>query len=176
MPADPSSASGRNGFSESAVCACCERWTSIPECGTPTRATRRVRTQSVFTTHTPVPAGHDAFPADQLEACTGPVWEEMGIDRKTLFGLGAHPALPGQFHMTVVAMRLSGRVNGVSRRHGQVSRNLWRDLWPNRPWETVPIGHVTNGVHLATWMASPIMALLDEHLGPDWGDRMEEPG
>jgi starch phosphorylase len=57
-----------------------------------------------------------------------------------------------------------------------VSRNLWRDLWPNRPWETVPIGHVTNGVHLATWMASPIMALLDEHLGPDWGDRMEEPG
>jgi starch phosphorylase len=139
-------------------------------------AVRQVRAESVFTTHTPVPAGHDAFPADQLEACTGPVWEEMGIDRKTLFGLGAHPALPGQFHMTVVAMRLSSRMNGVSRRHGQVTRNLWRDLWPNRPWETVPIGHVTNGVHLATWMASPIMALLDEHLGPDWGDRMEEPG
>ncbi len=131
---------------------------------------------SVFTTHTPVPAGHDSFPADQLEACTGPVWDEMGIDRETLFGLGAHPGLPGQFHMTVMAMRLSGRVNGVSRRHGQVSRNLWRELWPRRPWETVPIGHVTNGVHLATWMASPIMALLDEHLGPDWGDRMDEPG
>lgn len=139
-------------------------------------ALRQVRAKSIFTTHTPVPAGHDAFPADQLEACTGPVWQEMGIDRQTLLGLGAHPALPGQFHMTVVAMRLSARVNGVSRRHGQVSRNLWRELWPNRPWETVPIGHVTNGVHLATWMASPIMALLDEHLGPDWGERLEEAG
>jgi starch phosphorylase len=139
-------------------------------------AVREVRAQSVFTTHTPVPAGHDAFTTEQLEACAGPVWEEMGVDRETFFGLGAHPALPGQFHMTVTAMRLSARVNGVSRRHGQVSRNIWRELWPNRHWEAVPIGHVTNGVHLATWMASPIMALLDEHLGPDWGERIEERG
>jgi glycogen phosphorylase len=139
-------------------------------------AIREVRARSVFTTHTPVPAGHDAFNAEQLEACTGPVWDEIGIDRKTLFSLGTQPALPGQFHMTVAAMRLSARVNGVSRCHGQVSRNIWRELWPNRPWEAVPIGHVTNGVHLATWMASPIMALLDEQLGPDWGERLEEPG
>jgi len=139
-------------------------------------AVREVRARSVFTTHTPVPAGHDAFNADQLQACSGPVWEEMGVNRETLFSLGTHPAAPGQFHMTVAAMRLSARVNGVSRRHGQVSRNIWRELWPNRPWETVPIGHVTNGVHLATWMASPIMALLDAHLGPHWGERLEEPG
>ncbi len=139
-------------------------------------AVKRVRAQSVFTTHTPVPAGHDAFTNDQIAACAGPVWDEMGIDRQTLFGLGTHPALPGQFHMTVTAMRLSARVNGVSRRHGQVSRNIWRELWPNRPWEAVPIGHVTNGVHLATWMATPIMAVLDEHLGPNWGERLEEPG
>jgi starch phosphorylase len=139
-------------------------------------AARQVRAQSVFTTHTPVPAGHDAFSVEQLEACTGPIWEQMGIERDRLFGIGAHPALPRQFHMTVTAMRLSSRVNGVSRRHGQVSRNLWRDLWPGRPWETVPVGHVTNGVHLATWMASPIMALLDEHLGPEWGNRLDEPG
>ena len=139
-------------------------------------AVGRVRAQSIFTTHTPVPAGHDAFTIEQLEACAGPVWEEMGIDREAFFGLGTHPGLPGQFHMTVAAMRLSGRVNGVSRRHGQVSRNIWRELWPNRHWEAVPIGHVTNGVHLATWMASPIMALLDQHLGPDWGERLEEPG
>ncbi|HZA91239.1 MAG TPA: alpha-glucan family phosphorylase, partial [Gemmatimonadales bacterium] len=144
--------------------------TSYPE------AVNRVRAQSVFTTHTPVPAGHDAFTNDQLEACAGPVWQEMGVDRETLFGLGTHPALPGQFHMTVTAMRLSARVNGVSRRHGQVSRNIWRELWPNRHWEAVPIGHVTNGVHLATWMATPIMAVLDEHLGPNWGERLEEPG
>jgi starch phosphorylase len=139
-------------------------------------AVRQVRTHGVFTTHTPVPAGHDAFAVEQLEGCTGPVWEEIGIDRDAFFSLGAHPALPGQFHMTATAMRLSGRVNGVSRRHGQVSRNLWRDLWPGRPWETVPIGHVTNGVHLATWMASTIMALLDEHLGEGWGARLDEPG
>ena len=139
-------------------------------------AVRQVRAQSVFTTHTPVPAGHDAFTTEQVAACAGPVWDEMGIDRETFFGLGTHPALPGQFHMTVTAMRLSARVNGVSRRHGQVSRNIWRELWPNRHWEAVPIGHVTNGVHLATWMASRIMALLDEHLGSEWGERLEEPG
>ena len=139
-------------------------------------AVKQVRAQSVFTTHTPVPAGHDAFTNDQIEACAGPLWEQMGVDRETLFGLGTHPALPGQFHMTVTAMRLSARVNGVSRRHGQVSRNIWRELWPNRHWEAVPIGHVTNGVHLATWMATPIMAVLDDHLGPGWGERLEEPG
>ncbi len=138
-------------------------------------AVHEVRGRSVFTTHTPVPAGHDSFSIDQLEGVTGPVWSDIGIDRESFFGLGAHPALPDQFHMTVTAMRLSGHVNGVSRRHGQVSRNIWRELWPARPWETVPIGHVTNGVHLATWMASPIMALLDQHLGPDWGDRLDDP-
>ncbi|HET9465838.1 MAG TPA: alpha-glucan family phosphorylase [Gemmatimonadales bacterium] len=139
-------------------------------------ALSEVRARSVFTTHTPVPAGHDAFTFDQIEACAGPLWEEMKVDRATLLGLGTHPALPEQFHMTVTAMRLSSRVNGVSRRHGQVSRNIWRELWPNRHWEAVPIGHVTNGVHLATWMAAPIMAILDEHLGPNWGERLDEPG
>ena len=138
-------------------------------------AVHQVRAHGVFTTHTPVPAGHDAFSVDQLESVAGPVWTEMGLDRETLLSLGAHPDLPGQFHMTVTAMRLAAGVNAVSRRHGQVSRNIWRDLWPGRPWETVPIGHVTNGVHLATWMASPIMALLDQHLGADWGNRIDDP-
>jgi starch phosphorylase len=148
---------------------CVARGMSYPD------AVREVRARSVFTTHTPVPAGHDSFSFEQLEGVTGPVWEQMGIDREGFFALGTHPGLPGQFHMTVTAMRLSGHVNGVSRRHGQVSRNLWRELWPVRPWENVPIGHVTNGVHLATWMASPIMELLDEHLGPDWGERLDDP-
>jgi len=139
-------------------------------------AVRQVRARSVFTTHTPVPAGHDAFSVDQVATCTGPVWTELGVEREAFLGLGAHPALPGQFHMTVAAMRLSAHVNGVSRRHGQVSRNLWRDLWSGRPWEAVPIGHVTNGVHLATWMASPIMSLLDDHLGAGWGQRLDQPG
>jgi starch phosphorylase len=154
-----------------------ERLRELTVAGTPMdEAIRQVRAHSVFTTHTPVPAGHDAFAVEALEACAGPIWEEMGIDREALFHLGKHPSIDGQFHMTVCAMRMSARVNGVSRRHGQVSRNLWRDLWPGRPWEAVPVGHVTNGVHLATWMASPIMELLDEHIGPDWGDRLDDHG
>src|SRR5918995_6449053 len=84
-------------------------------------AVAQVRAHSVFTTHTPVPAGHDAFAVELLEACAGPIWEEMGIDRETLFQLGKHPSIDDQFHMTVCAMRMSARVNGVSRRHGQVS-------------------------------------------------------
>ncbi|HEU5170268.1 MAG TPA: alpha-glucan family phosphorylase [Gemmatimonadales bacterium] len=138
-------------------------------------ALHKVRAASIFTTHTPVPAGHDAFPVELLEECSGPVWESLGVDRGTFFRLGEHPSLPGQFHMTVMAIRGSARVNGVSRQHGQLSRHLWRDLWPNRPWEAVPVGHVTNGVHLRTWMASPIMNLLDERLGPGWIDRKDDP-
>lgn len=137
-------------------------------------AVRQIRSTSVFTTHTPVPAGHDAFDFGMLEQVTGPVWEQYGLSRDELFGLGRQPDDDGRFHMTVAALRLSAHVNGVSRKHGQVSRSLWRALWPERPWEAVPIGHVTNGVHLPTWMASPIMALLDRHLGPDWMRRMDD--
>ena len=138
-------------------------------------AVREVRATSVFTTHTPVPAGHDAFELDHLAACTGPIWEEMGVDRDTLFGLGLHQGDP-RFQMTVLALRLSARVNGVSQRHGQVSREIWHSLWPNRSQDDVPIGAVTNGVHLATWMGNPIMALLDRELGTDWGMRLDDPG
>jgi len=138
-------------------------------------AVREVRPRSIFTTHTPVPAGHDAFAAEDVAACIGPVWDELGVDKDTFFRLGRHPSLPDRFHMTVAAIRCSSRVNGVSRQHGQVSRHLWRDLWPKRPWETIPVGHVTNGVHLPTWMAAPIMSLLDQHLGPGWTDREDDP-
>lgn len=153
-----------------------ERVRELAAGGTPfPEAVRQVRARSVFTTHTPVPAGHDAFAVKDLAECTGPVWEEMRVDPETFFALGRHPSLPDQFHMTVAAIRCSGRVNGVSRQHGQISRHIWRDLWPNRPWETVPIRHVTNGVHLRTWMASPIMTLLDRHLGPCWSERADDP-
>ncbi len=153
-----------------------ERLRELTSQGKPfSEAIRQVRATSVFTTHTPVPAGHDAFSVDQVAECAGPVWEQMGIDRDAFFHLGRHPSLPGQFHMTVTAIRCSARVNGVSRQHGQVSRHLWCDLWPSRPCETVPIGHVTNGVHLRTWMATGIMALLDRHLGPAWVERKDDP-
>jgi starch phosphorylase len=138
-------------------------------------AVRAVRAASIFTTHTPVPAGHDFFSFDEVAACSGPIWEEMGLSREALMHIGEHPEQPGIFHMTIAAIRLSSAVNGVSRRHGQVSRHLWDELWPGRAEPEVPIGHVTNGVHLQTWMATPIMRLLDDLLGPGWQHSPDDP-
>lgn len=135
-------------------------------------AVTRVRNASIFTTHTPVPAGHDHFSVhDVLQCAEGEsMWDAMGISREQFGRIGFHPESGAEtFHMTSASIRLSRRVNGVSRRHGIVSREMSRSLWNNREAEQVPIGHVTNGVHLATWMANPIMTLLDRHLGPSWG-------
>ncbi len=153
-----------------------ERVRELVTHGTPfVEAVRQVRTTSVFTTHTPVPAGHDTFSAEQLEQCTGPVWQEMGVSREQLLRLGYHPAVDhDRFHMPVAAIRLSARVNGVSRRHGEESRRIWAPLWPDREVARVPIGHVTNGAHVATWMANPLVTLLNAHLGPDWLERMDD--
>jgi starch phosphorylase len=154
-----------------------ERVRELATAGVPfAEAVKQVRATSVFTTHTPVPAGHDAFDTDHVVDCTGPIWEEMGVDKETFLDLGRHDhAAEPRFQMTVLALRLAGRVNGVSIRHGQVSREIWRPLWPKRAPDEVPIGAVTNGVHLATWMANPMMALLDRQLGPDWGLRLDDP-
>ena len=139
-------------------------------------AVAQVRGTTLFTTHTPVPAGHDMFPVEKVADCTGPVWEEMGTTREAFMRLGYHPVRDhGQFHMAVLAIRLSARVNGVAKRHGEESRRLWRDLWPDRPTAKVPIGHLTNGVHQPTWMSHRIQALLDVHLGHEWHWRMDEP-
>jgi starch phosphorylase len=139
-------------------------------------AIRQVRATSLFTTHTPVPAGHDIFSHALVEQCTGPVWEEFGVSRDAFLRLGYHPTRDhGQFHMAVLAMRLCRRVNGVAKRHGEESRRIWHDLWPGRKTAQVPISHVTNGVHLATWMSHRMMALLDNHLGADWGNHLDDP-
>jgi starch phosphorylase len=140
-------------------------------------AARAVRAQGVFTTHTPVSAGHDTFSLEQLEACSGPIWNEMAIGRDAVLGLGRLPSGDhGRFHMTALAMRLSGRLVGVSRRHGEESRRMWGELWPGREVSSVPIGHVTNGVHLTTWMSHHVTALLNAHSGADWQSRVDEPG
>lgn len=132
-------------------------------------AVSAVRTASVFTTHTPVPAGHDAFTQEQIEGCLGPVWEAMGITRDEFLGLGVHPTSDHeQFHMTALCLRMAGRATGVSALHGKESRKIWQPLWPDRAEESVPIGHVTNGVHLATWTARQVLRLLEEHLGEGW--------
>lgn len=139
-------------------------------------AVTEVRNRSIFTTHTPVPAGHDRFATDQVLACAGPIWDEMGISPEQLLQIGEEPSEEHPlFHMTATAIRLSSRVNGVARKHGEVSRDIWNKLWPTLQQEQVPIGHVTNGVHLPTWMSHRVVALLDKHLGEGWGDRADDP-
>jgi starch phosphorylase len=147
-----------------------ERVAELTRAGhTATNAIRAVRDTTVFTTHTPVPAGHDHFDVRDVDACASSDWAGSGLSTDTLLALGAHPEAPGRFHMTALCLRLSRRVNGVSEPHGHVSRALCAPLWPGRAPTTVPVRHVTNGVHLATWMAQPMIHLLTEELGDNWG-------
>ena len=153
-----------------------ERLRELVAAGVPyDQAMMHVRGSGTFTTHTPVPAGHDMFSNDQVAGCAGPIWEEMGISREAFMSIGHHPLIDHDtFHMTAAAIRLSRRVNGVSHAHGAVTRHIWASLWPGRAEPNVPIGHVMNGVHMATWMANPIMGLLDRHLGGDWSAHVDE--
>jgi starch phosphorylase len=138
-------------------------------------AVKTVRANGVFTTHTPVPAGHDRFSLDQIDRALSHYWGSTGFDRETFLSFGTPPgAERHSFHMTACAMRLSRYVNGVAEKHGQVTRENWTDLWPGREPDEVPIFHVTNGVHLTSWMAWRMMDLLDEHLGAGWAEKMTD--
>ena len=131
----------------------------------------QIRSSSVFTTHTPVPAGHDVFSFADLEQVTGPFWNTMGMTREQFMAFGQPGKKDQHFEMTVLSLRMAGRVNGVSLRHREESRRIWRWVWDNKPAAEIPIGYVTNGVHLGTWMARPIRDLLTESLGADWESR-----
>jgi glycogen phosphorylase len=138
-------------------------------------AVARVRANGVFTTHTPVPAGHDTFSIEQVEHTLGHYWKTPGIDRETFLSFGEHPEIDhNTFHMTACGMHLSRYVNAVSEKHGRVTRQNWAKLWPGRKAKDVPIFHITNGVHLSSWMAWRMMDLLDGHLGPGWAERMSD--
>ncbi len=136
-------------------------------------ALRRVIPQVVFTTHTPVPAGHDRFPAHLVEEHLGPLREELAMPHHELMGLGrVHPHDDGEeFCMTVLALKASGRANAVSSLHGRVSRAMWASLYPGVSDDRIPIGHITNGVHVKTWLAPQMRQVYDRHLGPDWSQR-----
>ena len=140
-------------------------------------AFREVANNSVFTTHTPVPAGHDTFSADLIEEHLGPLRDALHLVHDRLMGLGrVNPADAAEpFCMTVLAIRAARRANGVSALHGRVSRAMWTQLWPGRTEDEVPIGHITNGVHAPSWLATPMHALYDRHLGPHWEQRSGEP-
>ena len=131
----------------------------------------------VFTTHTPVPAGHDRFSPHLIEEHLGPLRDALGMSHEGLMALGrVDPYNPDEeFCMTVLALKLSRRANAVSCLHGQVSRSMWMPLFHARSEEEVPIGHITNGVHVLTWLAPQMHELYDRYLGPDWEQRSGEP-
>lgn len=135
-----------------------------------------VKAGNIFTTHTPVPAGHDAFSFELMEKYFGNYWPQMGLDRNGFMALGYHEMPWGaRFSMTVLALKSSSHYNGVSELHGRVSRKMWRELWPDRAVEDVPIGHITNGVHTKSWLTPELAMLFDRHLGDNWEERLDEP-
>ncbi len=134
------------------------------------------RGRVVFTTHTPVAAGNEAYAAGDVLRALDDLVRELGVAPDALCALGAAPSRAGAaFGMTELALHTSRAANGVSRRHGEVARAMWRGLWPERDAGAVPIGHVTNGVHLRTWMAPAMRELLDRHLGAGWCERAADP-
>ena len=139
-------------------------------------AVEAVRKRSIFTTHTPVPAGHDAFSYHLIDKYFGSFRDELGISREEFLNLGAHEEEWGMaFNMTVLALQLSGQVNGVSKLHGDVSREMWQGVWPELDASEIPITSVTNGVHIPTWISSELCQLLNKYLGPHWIAQQDDP-
>ena len=139
-------------------------------------AMRRVASQVVFTTHTPVPAGHDRFSAALVEEHLGPLRDSLGLSEEAFLALGrVDPANHGEeFCMTVLALKLCHRANAVSSLHGRVSRAMWKPLYSTLREELVPIGHITNGVHVSTWLSPQMRLVYDRHLGATWAARSSE--
>jgi starch phosphorylase len=140
------------------------------------QAVPRVSRELAFTTHTPVPAGHDRFDSGLIEEHLGPLRDALGLSHDSLMGLGReNPSDPHeQFCMTVLGLRLARRANAVSALHGEVSRAMWTGLFPGKTEDTVPIGHITNGVHVPTWLAPQMFRLYDRHLGTGWHEHSGE--
>jgi starch phosphorylase len=148
----------------------CEKGWSFDE------ALEEVRRTTVFTTHTPVPAGHDVFPFHLVETHLAGVWGDLGSYREKFLALGHYDSGGGpMFNMTALAMRTSGAINAVSRLHGEVTRQMWQPIWPDRKHEDVPVVSITNGVHVPTWLSAEMATLLAKYLGPDFLERHDDP-
>ncbi|MDX6769221.1 MAG: alpha-glucan family phosphorylase [Elusimicrobiota bacterium] len=142
--------------------------------GKPLDAARaEVGEMSVFTTHTPVEAGHDVFAEEMISEYFSAYWPQLGLEKEAFLDLARVPG-HGGWNMTALSLKLAGRRNAVSRRHGQVSREMWRSLWPSKPADEVPISHVTNGVHLSTWIQQDLGGIYDRYLGPGWRDNQDD--
>jgi len=133
-------------------------------------AAEQVRTTTVFTTHTPVPAGHDIFPFSLMDKYFSGYYPLLGIERDAFLKIGITPEQPvAGFNMTAFALRMSAYRNGVSKKHGEVARHMWRSLWPEVPEEKqIPLDHVTNGIHVPTWIEPKMELLFNRYLGPFW--------
>jgi starch phosphorylase len=141
-----------------------------------TAALEATAAATLFTTHTAVSAGHDVFPPEWVVRQFGTYPAELGISPEQLLSLGRAPERPDVFSMTRLALRSSAGVNGVSKIHGRVSSGLLESNWPDIPPAENPVGYVTNGVHVATFLRHTWAMLFDQHLGPDWRQRMTDRG
>jgi len=139
-------------------------------------AEKKVRGQCIFTTHTPVPAGHDRFPTDLFEFTMKPYAEAMELTIADLMAYGNIPGEkdPGEFTMTVLGLKLSRGANGVSRIHGEVSREMWKDLYPSLRTSAVPIGYITNGVHIPTWASRTSWDFWERHNSHGWKEHLHD--
>lgn len=134
------------------------------------------RASTVFTTHTPVPAGHDVFGFDLMDKYFGRYWGQLGLNRDSFLQFARQDQHWGPtFSMTVLALRAAGIYNGVSKLHGDVSRAMWTWMWPGTPESEVPITHITNGVHTQTWLSPTLRALFDKYLPADWKEEVDNP-
>jgi starch phosphorylase len=139
-------------------------------------ALAEVRRSTVFTTHTPVAAGHDAFTFEQVETHLAGIWGSLGEHREHFLDLGRYNNGSGElFNMTALALRSAGAVNGVSQLHGEVTKAMWQPIWPDTPPDRLPVRYVTNGVHVPTWIAAEIARLFERYLGPDWLAHHDDP-
>ncbi|MBN1488241.1 MAG: alpha-glucan family phosphorylase [Anaerolineae bacterium] len=139
-------------------------------------AKKRVKAATIFTTHTPVPAGHDAFPFGLMDKYFHDFWPQMGLNREEFLALGSYNSGYGEaFNMTKLALLMSGHANGVSELHGEVSREMWQNLFECEKVKEVPIGHVTNGVHLSSWTGEAMHRLYRRSISPDWVEHQDEP-
>jgi starch phosphorylase len=139
------------------------------------KALDSVKKTSVFTTHTPVPAGHDIFSTELIEQYFKDYWPSLDIDRETFLDIGRHAGSgESTFNMTILSLKTSDHHNAVSRLHGKVTRRMWCNLWLNCSEDDAPIKHITNGIHVPTWIALENRKLYDKYLGEDWIERHDD--
>ena len=139
-------------------------------------ALAEVRRTTVFTTHTPVPAGHDAFPFNLVETHLAGAWGTLGSYRDAFMALGHYDNGSGPlFNMTALALRTAGSTNAVSQLHGQVTRDMWGPIWPGIAEDKRPVRAITNGIHAPTWLASEMATLFDRYLAPEWREEHDDP-